>query len=191
MSTHDASWGAHDASSVVMRRHQLSTQDASWVLMMHHGYAWCIMKHPWGIISIHDASWVLMMHHENSRCIMGAHDASWIKAQCAFDGRRQIYEVTLVFHMPRVALWSRRDTLEQFEYVSNNFHDLGQYWWATIGAWPFQEGVSTERDASQGHQRHDGCKYSSANAECKSKAVEGNEWINIQLVAREYECDIY
>ena len=184
MSTHDASW-------VVMRRHQLSTQDASWVLMMHHGYAWCIMKHPWGIISIHDASWVLMMHHENSRCIMGAHDASWIKAQCAFDGRRQIYEVTLVFHMPRVARWSRRDTLKQFEYVSNDFHDLGQYWWATMGAWPFQEGVSTERDASQGDQRHDGCKYSSANAECKSKAVEGNEWINIQLVAREYECDIY
>ena len=54
--------------------------DASWALMMHHGYShdaamigirsthdasWVLM-----IMNTHGASWVLMMHHEYSWCIM-------------------------------------------------------------------------------------------------------------------------
>ena len=72
--THNLS--AHDASWILMMHHEyswciMSTHDASCVLMMHQGYSWCIM-------STHEASWVLLMHHEYSWCIMSNSGASWV-----------------------------------------------------------------------------------------------------------------
>ena len=50
-----ASWWKIGCQILVLKAHNLSTHDASWVRMMHHEYSWCIM-------STHDAARVLMMH---------------------------------------------------------------------------------------------------------------------------------
>ena len=78
-----------------------SIHHASWVLMMHHGYSWCIMstrdasrllmmhhEYSWCIISTHDASWALMLHHEYLWRIMSSYDASCRRTQGASQDHR-------------------------------------------------------------------------------------------------------
>ncbi len=67
----------HQGKSIAGLRQ--SQPAASMNIMMHHEYAWCIIKESWSIMKTHAAPWFFMMHHEYSWCIMntfkGVHDA--------------------------------------------------------------------------------------------------------------------